>query len=158
AAERVPSMIFIATLLAPRALWRAPGSTLTRAFPNQWRRAPPAPLVASRLPRFPHRRQEMPFAVATLAEPADGGGGRGRFEGHALDHLDAIAGDPGDFLRIVGEEPDLFHAQLGEHLRAQAEVAERPAALRLDRVEDVRFERREERRAVARVDVKEDAH
>ena len=46
-------------------------------------------------------------------------------ERDALDDLEAEAGEPGDLTRVVREQADLVQAEVGEDLRADAELAER---------------------------------
>ena len=48
-----------------------------------------------------------------------------RVERHALDTSSPKPWMPGDLTRVVGEQADLVQPEVGEHLRAQAELAQR---------------------------------
>ena len=54
---------------------------------------------------------------------------RHRDERDALDDLEAEAADAGDLAGVVREQAQLAHAEIGEHLRAEAELAQRVLAL-----------------------------
>src|SRR5690606_21522275 len=45
-------------------------------------------------------------------------------QAHPLHHLQPVAGEPGDLALAVGEEPQLVHPEIGEHLSTEAELAQ----------------------------------
>ena len=56
-------------------------------------------------------------------EVSDVAAPRRHLERHALDDVDAVALQPGDLARVVGQEPDALDAEIAQDLRADPVVA-----------------------------------
>src|SRR2546426_331172 len=69
-------------------------------------------------------REEMPELVALRAQVFQIRVGRRDLDRHALGDVQAVALQPDDLLRVVGEEPEVLHAQVDENLGADPVVAQ----------------------------------
>src|SRR5207247_10607840 len=77
------------------------------------------------------RRKEMPELVALRAQVLPVGFVGRDLDRHALGDVQAVALQPDDLLRVVGEQPEVLHAQIHEDLGADPVVAQTgPAAER----------------------------
>src|SRR4249920_3561282 len=74
---------------------------------------------------MPRRYTPSAAELLRLAPPCAGA----PRDGHALDDLDAEAFEPGDLPIAPHHEPDPVQPEIGEHLGAQAEVAQRLAGV-----------------------------
>src|SRR5437867_3388929 len=84
------------------------------------------------------RRKEMPELVALRAQVLPVGFVGRDLDRHALGDVQAVALQPDDVLRVVGEQPEVLHAQIHEDLGADPVVAqiglEAERCIGLDRV------------------------
>src|SRR5437899_1409680 len=84
------------------------------------------------------RRKEMPELVALRAQVLPVGVVGRDLDRHALGDVQAVALQPDDLLRVVGEQPEVLHAQIHEDLGADPVVAqiglEAERCIGLDRV------------------------
>src|SRR3989441_2484558 len=69
-------------------------------------------------------REEMPELVALRAQVFQIRVGRRDLDRHALGDVQAVALQPDDLLRVVGEEREVLHAQVDENLGADPVVAQ----------------------------------
>src|SRR5207302_1879101 len=77
--------------------------------------------IAQRAPRETTRLPSITRVVVIrlLSYPAH------RVQRNALDDVQSIAVDPGNLTRTIGQQADLVHAEIDEHLRSEAELAQR---------------------------------
>src|SRR5436309_3031447 len=85
-------------------------------------------------------REEMPELVALRAQVLPVRIGRGNLDRHALGDVQAVALEPDDLLRVVGEEPEVLHPEVHENLGADPVITqvrlEAQRGVGLDRVLD----------------------
>src|SRR6478609_6033407 len=100
----------------------------------------------------------LPTAAPLRGQPYHFGGLSDR---EALDDLETVARDPHDAARVVGQEADALHAEVRQHLRAQAEVSQARLAGRRHRglagLREDGAELVEHARAAAREDIEQHA-